>query len=59
MFRDLDSWGKKCTMMEREASDFQRFEISNQTISRSRGGGEMVSAIAFYSDDPSLNPAGY
>ena len=30
-----------------------------RTLDKGRGGGLVVSALAFYSDDPSLNPAGY
>ena len=32
--------------------------IANR-VSMGRGGGLMVSVLAFYSNDPSLNPAGF
>ena len=37
----------------------QRLDLTDKKTGLGRGGGLVVSVLAFYSDDPSLNPAGY
>ena len=37
----------------------QRFDLTDKKTDLGRGGGLVVRVLTFYSDDPSLNPAGY
>ena len=36
---------------------YRIYKINKQTVPNGSGGGQVVSVLAFYSDDPSLNPA--
>ena len=38
---------------------FPSYSDINKFLTSGRGGGLVVSILAFYSDDPSSNPAGY